>query len=44
MEPSSSANNVSSLSGNRVTIARITPILNFTSANLATKFDNVVSQ
>ena len=43
MEPSSSANNVSSLSGNRVTIARITPILNFTSALLATKFDNVVS-
>ncbi len=43
IEPSSSANNVSSLSGNRVTIARITPILNFTSALLATKFDNVVS-
>ena len=43
MEPSSSANNVSSLSGNRVTIARITPVLDFTSALLATKFDNVVS-
>ena len=39
MEPSSSASNVSSISGNKVTIARITPILNFTSANLATKFD-----
>ena len=39
MEPSSSANNVSSISGNKVTITRITPILNFTSANLATKFD-----
>ncbi len=39
MEPSSSASNVSSISGNKVTIARITPILNFTTANLATKFD-----
>ena len=39
MEPSSSASNVSSISGNKVTIARITPVLNFTSSNLATKFD-----
>ena len=39
MEPSSSASNVSSISGNKVTIARITPVLNFTSATLGTKFD-----
>jgi hypothetical protein len=39
MEPSSSANNVSSISGNKVTIARITPILNFSSQTKATKFD-----
>ena len=39
MEPSSSTNNTSSISGNQVTIARITPVLNFTSALLGTKFD-----
>ena len=41
MEPSSSASNVSSISGNKVTIARITPILNFTStaSESGTKFD-----
>ena len=39
MEPSSSANNVSSLSSNKVTIARITPILNFTTHDLSTRFD-----
>ena len=41
MEPSSSASNVSSISGNKVTIARITPILNFTAtaSESGTKFD-----
>ena len=41
MEPSSSASNVSSISGNKVTIARITPIINFTASasESGTKFD-----
>jgi len=41
MEPSSSASNVSSISGNKVTIARITPVLNFTTtaSESGTKFD-----
>ena len=41
MEPSSSASNVSSISGNKVTIARITPIINFSASasESGTKFD-----
>lgn len=39
VEPSSSATYTSSISGNQPTVVRITPILNFTTVNLATKFD-----
>ena len=39
MEPSSSANNTSSISGNAVDIFRITPVINFGNQLRGTKFD-----
>jgi len=41
VEPSSSAANTSSISGNAVSIYRITPIINFDSEAKATKFDGM---
>jgi len=41
VEPSSSADNTSSISGNATSIFRITPIINFDTNNKATKFDGM---